>query len=80
MVTVVQKKKIVDKYIKGSDYMELGLLIGADIFECFMVNKLDDIDARLIKDPYNSDLLLAKKVVEEIKEAYCDLRGVKNGR
>lgn len=51
-------------------YMEVGMMLGADLFGCYLVNKIDDVNAQLESDPYNAQLHLAKNLLEEIHEAY----------
>ena len=51
-------------------YMEVGMMLGADLFGCYIVNKIDDVNEQLENDPYNAQLHLAKNLLEEIHEAY----------
>ena len=51
-------------------YMEVGMMLGADLFGCYIVNKIDDVNEQLESDPYNAQLHLAKNLLEEIHEAY----------
>lgn len=62
------------KYIIGNETMELAEQFGSDLFDSWVVSKIDKLDDLLDKNPNNDVAVLAKQIYEQVREAYHDLK------
>lgn len=62
------------KYIEGNTTMELAEAAGSDLFETYLITKIDKMDELIIKDPTNEIAKLAKETLQNIREAYYNLK------
>lgn len=68
------KEEVVKKYIEGNTTMQLAEILGNDLFETYLIDKIDSMDELLAKEPTNEIAKLAKQIFEQVREAYYNLK------
>ena len=62
------------KYILGNEAMELAEKFGSDLFNAWIVSQIDKLDDILDKNPDNDYATLSKEILQQVRDAYHDLK------